>query len=381
MFLAICAGVMRSKRADLKTFWDAHVYATAFHQDLARADPYAAGADNTDFVYPPLFLKIGTSLARNIPGRSGWFVYIAVMFLAIGAIPWALRKVFLPGEWMTALLTCVLFALQPKLYAEVAFLSGNIATPLYAVTLIAAIPGVRRNQWTLFYLAVAISALIKVPFLSLLLLSWFVGTNQFLKSVLTATFVLLGYTAEWAADRALFAKYLGSVHRQVLEGGDTGIGVLAMFSKLGTRVAAMQSRGMVLGSVAAIVLLLALLSVLRRYRELPGIAELWVPTVLIAAIVSNPRMMAYEADVAFVPAIFLFVEWARRLAPSAYRWVWISILPGLFLLVVCIGPATAIFLLIIGSLLLVLSQMLAVARQARRSGAPLEIVEEAQTFV
>jgi hypothetical protein len=368
IFLLIFAGLSLSKRGDPRDFWDTRVYTTAIEHYRAGVNPYTLPPDGMAFVYPPVFLEAGAVLERVIPSWLGWSIYLSLLCLAMCAIPWALVTAYVRSAWITPLMVCVLFVFQPKLFAEAALMTGNVATPLYAAILLAAIPGLRRNQWTLFYVAVAIASLIKLPFLSLLVLSCLAGTGQIFKSAVSAVIVLVGYAAEWIADRQLFLDYVRSVRRQVLDGGDAGLGVLAMLLKAESRVSAMHGAVAVVACAVIIAGMLGALSVLSRFRELPGIAEIWVPAALVAAILSNPRMMSYDANIAIVPGIFLFVQWARSLPATPYRGVWIAAPPAILLVVFSIGPATGIFLLIFGSLMLVFVQILVASRRALRSG-------------
>jgi hypothetical protein len=364
VFFLLYLVLAQSKRSDVRSFWDARIYASAIHDYLAGSDAYAVSRDGLDFVYPPLFLRTAAPLAKVVPGGVAWPFYVALMVLATGAIPWALTTAIVRSEWFTPLMVCFLFVLQPKLYAQESLMSVNVATPLYAAILLAAIPGVRRNRWTVFYVAVVVAALIKLPFLTLLTFSWLAGTGQLRRCATSALVVFFGYAAEWAADRRLFLEYLASVKRQVLDGGDAGLGVLAMFLKMGRHVPAMRGWGAEIACVAVIAGMLAVLYGLRRFRGFPVVAAIWVPVALVAAILSNPRMMSYDADIAIVPGIFLFAQWARNLPATPYRGVWIAVPPAIFLLVFSIGPATAIFLLIFGSMLLTLRQVAAAARLA-----------------
>jgi hypothetical protein len=368
-FLLVYAGLAKTKRADLRSFWDARIYAVAIHDYRAGLDPYAPSPDAMDFVYPPIFLQLGALPAKVVPSVVAWPLYLTLLVVAICSIPWTLITAFVGRECFPPLMVCVLFVLEPKLYAETALMTGNVATLLYGGILLAAIPGLRRNRWTMFYLVVIVAALIKLPFLTLLAFSWLAGHRQFWRSSASALVVVAGYAAQWLFDRRLFLDFLKSVKRQVLDGGDTGLGVLAMFLKMGKHIPAMRGSGAMLASVAVIAGMLAFLGVLKRFRNLPGVAEVWLPTALVASILSNPRMMLYDADIAIVPGIFLFVQWARSLPATAYRSVWIAIPPSIFLLVFSIGPATAVFLLLFGSMLLILSQIVAAAR--RTEGAVL----------
>jgi hypothetical protein len=355
------------------SFWDAKTYANTIQLERAGADPYSENG-RLRFVYPPIFVHAAESAAGVLPHKAGWTIYIGLLCLATCAVSWAITTGFLRSEWLTAPMAIALFVLQPQLFAEIALMSGNVAMLLYAPILIAAIPGIRRNRWRWFYVAVAIAALVKPPYLTMLLLPLLIGSRQIWQIVATSFLVCAGYIAQWSANPTLFVGFMHSVHSQIVTGGDIGIGFLWLLSKAGTRLRWLQNAGPVYGSLIMIAGLVVSFFLLRRVRDVPAVSALWAPAVLVTAIISNPRMLSYDADVAVVPAIYLFVEWARGLGPSQFRGVQIVTPPAAFVVLYIKMPFVAIFLVLLGSVLLTLLRVVRIYREVSQQDRLLRSV-------
>ena len=94
------------------------------------------------------------------------------------ALPLVLARFYFRRRWMGPLFALLLFFASPRFTGVLAFCGMNVASTLYLLALIAGIPGIRRNRWGWFYLAVIFAASIKISFLALLLLPLLAGRRQ-----------------------------------------------------------------------------------------------------------------------------------------------------------------------------------------------------------
>ena len=224
LFVAIpTAGLIATINRGPGVFWDARIYANAVQTFLGGGDPYAL-TKHLNFVYPPILLRTAALLSHLFPFHSGWYLYLALNSAAVLFIPIILSKFYLRSNWLTPALAVGIFLFHPLLTAEIALLSGNISSLCYAIILAAGIPGLRRNRWFLFYVAVACASLIKLPFLALLLLPLFLGYRQMVFSGLTATAVLLEMSVERFLLPLQYSAFLQSVVAQIVIRHDDGFG-------------------------------------------------------------------------------------------------------------------------------------------------------------
>ncbi|HEY0757712.1 MAG TPA: glycosyltransferase 87 family protein [Acidisarcina sp.] len=368
-FAAISFAVHKTQlHGTVKPFWDARIYANAIAKSAAGADPYSIQGTELPFVYPPLFVRGGAILKHIFPARSGWYLYLAATCLAMAAIPWMLATSYTRSLWLTPLIAYIVFVFEPNSYAEGSLLTANIATLLYALTLGTAIRGLRRNQWTWFYLAVVFAALIKPPFLALLILPWLAGQRQLWKCALSVAVTVAAYLAQRFGSPALYASFQQRTVGQIMIKGDTGVGFLSFFVGIGHRLGLLQGKGALLACVLLAGVLAAALLLLRNQRNAPGAESLWVPALLVTAIVSNPRLMLYDADVAIIPAVFIYVEWLRTLPNARIRNTAAAVLLSFFAVLFSKDPPptkpTAVSVLLLVSVLLVIARL---ARQTTRS--------------
>lgn len=338
--LLLCVALFYSVRlighqdASLPAFWDARVYAKALFSWSAGLDPYAFGTYVPGrtflFVSPPVFLYLMALTRHLVPGHLGFWVYLAASVAATLAIPAILAKYYLRSSWFTAPLCLLVFCFQPNHHGLQALLTGNVTNLLYAFVLLGAVPGLRSERWRWFYAALVLSGLIKPMFLSFLLLPLFAGKRQWLQSCAAAATVIAGYAIQVFGMRSLYRAFQRNVYTQIFEHGDAGFGLLAQSRLHGHRIPVFRRLGSMAEAGLLILALLVLVGIsywgkTRRKQE-----ALFVPGLLVMAVLCNPRIQAYDADVSVLPAIFIVIEICRRLPQNRWKAFWIGVPATLF---------------------------------------------------
>ena len=292
-------------------FWDAQVYARAIATWRAGGDPYRF--TTLPFLYPPLFLRTATLVSRLFPGHSGWYLYLTLTTVATLSLPWLLTTVYIRGPWFTPVLALALFTFQPRFIEQQMFNTGNIALLLYAVALLAGISGVRHNRWRWFYAVIFLAGAIKPTMLALLLLPLLAGaTRQLWQSAATGGAVLLLYGLQKLTMPQLYAAFQQASYKRLVVEHDTGTGVYSQLARVGQHVSLLRPPAAdLLVHFCLVGALLVGLFAVRGQRDQPAVSRLWMPTLLVATILINPRMSGYDEIVAVLPALFLGVEAVR----------------------------------------------------------------------
>ena len=284
------------------------VYADALNDWLAGADPYRTIHGALRFVYPPIFLDVGGFLARILPGHIGWYLYAVVHVASTIALPIVLARFYFRQTWLNAGFALLIFFAEPRLTGVMALTNGNIASVLYLLAFLAMLPGIRANRWALFYVAVFVGALIKLPLVLLLLLPLLTGTGQWRYCSICAVAVGAAYGLQRVFSPALYAGYQWSLVQQMTVIHHYGYGILGIASgleyKLHGRVSTMPS--LITGIFAGI--LIVALFLLRRRIDQPASNRLWLSTVVLSVILISPRILPYDADIALFAAFVIFVN-------------------------------------------------------------------------
>lgn len=291
------------------------IYKDAISDWLSGLDPYRTIHRALRFVYPPVFLYAGGWLARIFPGLIGWYLYILVIVVSTLALPVVLARFYFCQPWLTPAFAILIFLAEPRLTGVLALANGNIAAVLYLVTFLAAVPGLRANRWTLFYVAVFAGALVKFPFLLLLLLPLLTGVRQWRNSGVCVGAVVLAYLLQKFAVPDLYSGYKWSVDQQLTVMNHYGYGVLGIVAGLQNKL---YGKVGVLPSVLSVLftgIQIAVLFVLRPRIQEPTRNPLWLALVVLSTIFASPRLLEYDADVALFAAyvIFALVLQTRRL--------------------------------------------------------------------
>jgi hypothetical protein len=283
---------------------------------MAGGTPYDASLSPLFFLYPPAFLYLAAGLSHLLPGGWGEPAYIALVIVATLVLPLILARFFFRQPWLGPLMAVLLFFASSRYTGMLALCSMNIASVLYSLSFVAAIPGLRRNRWTWFYLAVFFAAIIKITFLSLLLLPLLTGRRQWLRSIGCGVAVVAMNLLEKALVPALYDGYQWSLQQGIVAQQQFGYGIFGIVASYHHK----QRSGAGLGAYAVagvtIVVVLGLMFLLRRRmeRNLPGNNSPnlgndghWLALVLIAIILINPRVMQYDIDVALFAGFVLLV--------------------------------------------------------------------------
>lgn len=290
--------------------WDAKVYAQAIHDWRSGQNPYNLSDPLLLFVYPPVFLCVGGFLARLLPGQTGWFLYIAIFVASSVALPFVLARFYLRRSWFSPAFAFVLAAMLPRFTGLMALRTGNITNIFYLAALTAAIPGMRKNRWEYFYLAVFLIAMVKVNFLVMLLIPLLLGQRQWLQSVLCGLCVIGTYPLQKIFSPELFAGFQTAASQQIAGHGAYGYGVMRIAVEIEN--AQHQAVGLTpyaLQIVFVLVVMGAMFAL--RWRQGDAANRLWPALVLLATILCNPRILPYDADVALLAAFVVLVSALR----------------------------------------------------------------------
>ena len=332
-------------------FWDAHVYSRGIEAYLAGSNPYLH-IYKLNFVYPPLFLKLGALTFDFFPLKATAYLYLSLHCIAVLSVPFLLVRAWMRIPWLPASLALAVFLCQPGMVAEQALFSGNISGILYAAALIAGIPGIRKNRWTWFYLVILSGSLIKIPFASLLLLPLLLGEGQLLQCTMSAAVVLLGALLQRVAWPDLYRDYVDAVRFQVINRADYGFGIVGIsrLYHLGSHVPILHDN---IGYVLHVVLVGALiigLCIIRRVRRGKLSGDMWNAAVLLTALLINPRLKPYDVDIVVIPALVLVVEGFRAALRQRVQ-LFLTVLPPLsYAVLLTLDPIAGIFSSLVAAL-------------------------------
>jgi hypothetical protein len=300
-------------------FWDAHVYAHAIRAIETGGDPYARETPLM-YVYPPVFLYGARALRYLIHGELAWKLYLLLNLSAVIAIPVVIATRYLRSHWLNAGCALLISTFHPFFTSAFSFFSGNLANVLYALVLLAGVPGVRKNRWACFYVTLVGAAAIKIPMLAFLLLPLLVGEGQVVPSLFTGLTVLILNGAQRVLILGAYHGYLDAARFQLLVRNDVGLGLFATLFRLVHRSAHLPQS---LPYAAHVVFFASLAAGLcwAHKRGVPAsMRNWWISLVLLLSVLCNPRVLAYDIALIIVPLAFLTVEMlgaclARKLPP------------------------------------------------------------------
>lgn len=316
-------------------FWDAHIYASAIMQFRRLGSPYAI-PHQLPFIYPPSFAMAGNQLAWILGPRLGWALFLFFHFASVIAIPFILARYYLPqlGRWQSF----ALYLLAPGLLNVEIFFGANIASLCYCVCFAAAIPGLARNTWTWFYIAVLAAGSIKITFLALLLLPLFAGQRQILRSGVVTAVTFCGYLSQKMFFPRLYGEFQTALTSQTFAARNYGI---APFGAVANLLHHFHRDGFLIPGAVQILFVAILLSLLWVvHSHVPARSGYWLAVLLIVISLVNPRMFDYDIGTAIVPAYFLLLsEWRNR-------WAWLLAAVSVTMFFVGHGAIGFLFLLV-----------------------------------
>jgi hypothetical protein len=311
-FLLAIPVFLWSQRAHSSDPWaeDLPVYTQAIHAWLAGHNPYNASLAPLYFLYPPPFLFLAGWISHLVPQGWGATLYVIFTVLALIAIPLILARFFFRQPWLSPLFALLLFFASPRFTGIQALRTMNVASLIYCAAFLAAIPGLKRGRWEWFYLAVFMAAIIKITFLPLLLIPLLAGKRQWMGSILCGSAVVATNLAEMFFLPELYRGYLWSLQQGILGRQAFGYGIFGVMAhhkyweRGGTGVASY------IVAAAVALLVVALMFYLRqrlaRAQDLAANGA-WLGLTVIAVILVNPRQMQYDMDVAVFAAFVLLV--------------------------------------------------------------------------
>lgn len=309
-------------RHDLHEWWleDLPIYVRAVRTWMNGQSPYDASLRPLFFLYPPFFLFLAWLFSHMVPAGAGPVVYVASAIVATLAIPLVLAKSFFRVPWMGPLLALFLFFASPRFTGTLALCGVNVASILYCAAFLGAVPGLSRNRWGWFYLAVFFAAMVKIPYLALLLIPVLAARRQWLASAGCTIAVAVGYLVEKRFWPGLYAGYQWSLKQGILLSQQFGygpFGVVASYhhkQRVGAGIAAY-----VIAGSFAVVLLAAMFRMRQRRRAISLLAGnklssrelsgngVWLAMILVSMILINPRILQYDMDIALLASFVLWV--------------------------------------------------------------------------
>lgn len=320
------------------TGWDLRVYGSALTNLHHGRDPYLAATDIQkqnhallkatgnpgdttgdppySYVYAPLTLPL-LKVAAAVP--RPWLLALYLVLYAAGTLlAIAVCTSFAePTEAYGTLFLAGLSIFFPGLLANGVILGGNIAYLLYGAILVAAVPGWKRNRWTLFYLAVFCAACVKAPMLSLILVAPLSGRGQWPRTVLVGVAAVLVFLSQPVFMPQLFKHYLEAVELQFSLNHDFGCSPTGLFSDLLYQHGMRYSPACYV-AYAAFTLPsgLALLYGARLFQQHRITLQQWLPVLLVGVLLLNPRILEYDAAAITLPMALILWRMARAASLS-----------------------------------------------------------------
>ena len=284
------------------------IYAQAMNDWHSGLDPYRTIHGALRFVYPPIFLYVGGLLARIIPGDIGWYLYALTTLVSTFALPLVLARFYFCQPWLNPGFALLIFFAEPRFTGILALTNGNIATVFYLISFLAALPGLRSSRWTLFYAAVFIGALVKIPLLLLLLVPLLTSTRQWRSSILCAAAVLAAYFLQRILSPNLYAGYKWSVQQQLTVIHHYGYGILGIASGVEYKFYGRVGLAPAIFATTFTTVLIAALFLLHRRIAEPACNRMWISLVVLSTALASPRILSYDADFALMAAYVIFVN-------------------------------------------------------------------------
>ena len=353
-FLALTVAYWAWDHVWLYHIWreDLIVYMRAMQAFQAGTSPYGDALAPLYFLYPPFFLYLGGFLSSPLPAGLGDEAYTALHVGATLALPLVLARYYFRQPWLSPLFALLLFLATPLFMGVLALCGLNIASTLYCVAFVAAVPGLRRDRWIWFYCAVFVAAMVKIPFLALLLLPILVGRRQlrqWVSCALCGVAVVGANLLEARLLPELYSGYKWSLMQGIVHQGYYGFGVFGSVAAYGYKL-----HLPVPGSAYAVAMTLAVAMVggmllLRRRLEKAsrvsgsifdlGGNGIWLALVVTLMIQVNPRQLQYDADISLLAAFVLWAYALRIRKPMGLIGLMVALfVPGLLIPLVVKAP-------------------------------------------
>jgi hypothetical protein len=302
---------------------DLIVYLQAMRAFQAGTSPYGDALAPLYFLYPPFFLYLGGLLSYPLPAGWGDEAYTALHVGATLALPLVLARYYFRQPWLSPLFALLLFLATPLFMGVLALCGLNIASTLYCLAFVAAVPGLRRDRWIWFYCAVFVAAMVKIPFLALLLLPILVGRRQlrqWMNCALCGVAVVGANLLEARLLPELYSGYKWSLVQGIVHQGYYGFGVFGVVAAYGYKLhLPVPSSAYAVAMTLALAMVGGMLLLRQRLEKASRIPRsgsdlggngIWLALVVTLIIQVNPRQLQYDADISLLAA---FVLWAYAL--------------------------------------------------------------------
>ncbi|MGA9528719.1 MAG: glycosyltransferase family 87 protein [Terriglobales bacterium] len=302
-------------------FWDVAIYYRAMQDVHAGLDPYAAGLQRQSaaqaagqhyftYIYPPLTL-LALRAFNRLPLWLAAFFYWAAYCASIVAGLWAVTRCFRPQDKPVMKYFVPLAIFFPALMPGNNIIGGNIAYIFYGWLFAATILGWKRGTWLWFYLAVLLASSFKAPFLTMLAIPALAGTRQWLKTAAVGAAGLGLFAVQAWLWPTQFREYLTSVNLQFRLNPQFVFGQ----SIAGNLGRALYLRGLPYTTLPALIFFIyasVLFAVLFRFSRLYHQHRIspqsWIPVLLVATIVLNPRIADYDVLLIALPMALILVR-------------------------------------------------------------------------
>ncbi len=322
--------------------WDTRVYLNAMHALQAGHDPYTdaiavqrayhaqavhpAGDPPWSYVYAPITLPLLSLLARLplwLVSGAYWLTYAAAILAQLRVCLVATE----PAERRPFLYLAAVATFFPGFLANGIVIGGNIAYILYALVLLGALHGWRRNRWLAFYLAVIAASCVKAPLLSLVVIAPLSARRQWLPAVAAAAAGLALFASQPLLWPVLFKHYLEAVELQFSFNRDFGCSPAGLFGGFLYDRGLPYSPGTYVFFLAYAIPLFAVLVMLsRRFLRGDFTIQRWVPVLLVGVILLNPRILEYDAAPLALPLALIAWRFFAGFLPRAQTIVALALL-------------------------------------------------------
>ncbi len=323
-FVAAFLAYYRVHRSYMAVGWfeDLPVYKQAIQAWLTGHNPYNASHAPLFFLYPPSFLFMAGLLSHLVPPGWGNGVFMAAIIVAVCGIPLVLARFYFQQWRLGVPFLLLVFFASPRFTGVLALQTANVASIVYLLAFTSAIPGLRKNNWTWFYLVVLVAALTKITFLGLLLLPLLVGIQQWTKSMACGATVIAVNMAERLFIPGLYGGFQWSLRQGIVLQQHFGYGLFGIVARIGHRLGAgWAAYAVAIGfALTVAAMLFVLRSRLERQNRLGRRSSrgglptqvilagnpIWMALVVMALVLVNPREMQYDVDVALFAAFWVW---------------------------------------------------------------------------
>jgi hypothetical protein len=217
------------------------------------------------------------------------------------ALPFVFARFYLRRLWLSIPFAYLLFAMQPRFAGLEALRAGNISNISYFIALIAALPGIRKNRWELFYITVFLIAVVKVNILILLLMPLLIGQAQWLPASLCGLCAVVTYPLQRIHSPQLFVGYQTAASNQIVDRGDYGFGVMRIAVESENLVHNFAKSSPYIVLAALILAITCVVIALYRRRQGRSSLNFWIAATCLCAVCP---VIAYPLRKRLAPKVF-----------------------------------------------------------------------------